>query len=83
MKYKYLRLLAPVLAYLLYSPLLGQYALDEYCQEGELKYEDHVYKAGIRTVKFHPAGNPQGMPVIKLNGGHRCCSLLTICTKII
>lgn len=49
----------------------AQYAIDEYYQEGELKYEDHIYKAGIRGVKFHPLDNQLGMPIIRLNSGDR------------
>lgn len=40
--------------------------MDEYYDEGDLRYEDHVYLAGIRTVKLHPAGDDMGMPIIPL-----------------
>ena len=47
----------------------GQYALDEYYKQGELRYEDHIYKAGIRSVKFHPVGRPMDMPIVPLRQG--------------
>ena len=47
----------------------AQYAIDEYYQQGDVKYEDHIYKAGIRTVKFHPIGDEMGMPLLPLRGG--------------
>jgi len=51
--------------------LSAQYVLDEYYLEGDLLYEDHIYKAGIRTVKFHPQNEPRNLPIIKLNTGER------------
>lgn len=51
--------------------LSAQYALDEYFQQGELIYEDHVYKAGIRTVRLHPPEDELAMPIIKLNSSER------------
>ena len=47
----------------------AQYALDEYYTQGELKYEDHIYKPGIRTVRLHPPGRPMDMPVVALRKG--------------
>lgn len=55
----------------LFTALHGQYAIDEYYQQKEILYEDHVYKAGIRTVKLHPRGNEMGMPLIALRGGEQ------------
>lgn len=52
-------------------PAFSQYVLDEYYLEGDLLYEDHIYKAGIRTVKFHPQNEPRDLPIIKLNSGQR------------
>lgn len=52
-------------------PAKAQYVIDEYYQQGDLKYEDHIYKAGIRTVKFHPIGDEMGMPIIRLGGGEQ------------
>ena len=49
--------------------LWSQYVLDQYYQQGELKYEDHIYKPGISTVKFHPADNPLAMPAVALGRG--------------
>ncbi len=49
----------------------AQYVLDEYYQQGEMLYEDHIYKAGIRTVKFHPLDDDLSMPVISLTSGER------------
>jgi hypothetical protein len=47
----------------------AQYTIDEYYNQGELRYEDHIYKAGIRTVKFHPVGKPLDMPIVPLRRG--------------
>ena len=41
---------------------------DEYYLQSVLKYEDHVYKSGIKSVKFHPFGQDQKMPIMELNG---------------
>ncbi len=51
--------------------MLAQNALDEYYLEGDLVYEDHIYKAGIRSIQFHPVGREMEMPIIKLGGGER------------
>lgn len=51
------------------NELPAQYALDEYYNQGDLLYEDHIYKAGIRTVKFHPLGQPMAMPIVPLQRG--------------
>lgn len=51
------------------SQARGQYTLDEYYNQGELKYEDHVYKPGIRTVRLHPPNRPMDMPVVALRRG--------------
>lgn len=42
---------------------------DEYYLGGPLRYDDHVYQAGIRTVRLVPFGNDLAMPVIALNSG--------------
>lgn len=51
--------------------LLSQEVTDNYYQKGGLKYEDHIYKPGIRTVRFHPIGNNLGMPILKLRSGEQ------------
>lgn len=56
---------------LLYHTLSGQYVIDEYYQQGELKYEDHIYKAGIHTPRFHPISDELGMPIIKLHSSEQ------------
>ena len=53
------------------SILSAQYAIDTYYQNRDLVFEDHVYQAGIKTVKLHPLGNPLGPPIIALNSGQR------------
>lgn len=57
------------LALILLKPAYSQYVTDTYYQGGELRYEDHVYKDGIKTVKFHPVGSNMGFPIIKLFTG--------------
>ncbi|MCR9155383.1 MAG: DUF5103 domain-containing protein [Bacteroidetes bacterium] len=42
---------------------------DRYYDGGPLKYDDHIYQAGIRTVRLVPVGNDLAMPVIALNSG--------------
>ncbi len=54
---------------LISSTLLGQG--NNYYEEGRMRYEDFVYQAGIKTVKFHPVGEDLRMPVIKLRSGER------------
>lgn len=71
MKNMLLRGLLGLLLLTLAQPGHAQYVLDEYYQQGELRHEDHIYKAGIRTVKFHPENEPREMPIIKLNSGQR------------
>ncbi|AEV34350.1 hypothetical protein Oweho_3400 [Owenweeksia hongkongensis DSM 17368] len=63
----------PLLAILFvsFNTLSAQYVIDEYYQQGELKYEDHIYKAGIRTPRFHPITNEMGMPIIKFGGSEQ------------
>lgn len=56
---------------LLSHPTQGQYALDQYYQNGELLFEDHVYQPGIKSVQLHPRGNDQALPVIALNSGQQ------------
>lgn len=51
--------------------LFAQYVIDEYYQQGDIKYEDHIYKEGIRTVRFHPIGDEMGMPLIQLNSSQQ------------
>ena len=58
-----------LLSFVLLSELNAQYAIDDYYNQGELRYEDHIYKPGIRTVKFHPAGQPMDMPIVPLRRG--------------
>lgn len=53
------------------SLLSAQNALDEYYLEGDLVYEDHIYKSGIRTVRLFPVGSELEMPIIKLNSGEQ------------
>lgn len=43
----------------------------EYYQGGPLIYDDHIYQAGIRTVRLVPRGNDLAMPVIALNSGEQ------------
>ncbi len=64
-------LIAPFIAVVLISPtrLNAQYVLDEYYNQKELMYEDHVYKAGIHTVRLHPIDDELAMPIVRLNGG--------------
>jgi hypothetical protein len=45
----------------------AQYLIDTYYEYGPLKYEDHIYQPGIKTVQLHPMGNDQAMPIIPLN----------------
>ncbi len=42
---------------------------DDYYHGGPLQYSDHVYQAGIRSVRLVPRGNDLAMPVIALNSG--------------
>lgn len=42
---------------------------DHYYEEGPLQYDDHIYQAGIRSVRLVPRGNDLAMPVIALNSG--------------
>jgi len=52
----------------LMSPFLKA---QEYYQGGPLIYDDHIYQAGIRTVRLVPRGNDLAMPVIALNSGEQ------------
>ncbi len=62
--------LSILMATLLFSKgSYSQYVLDEYYQQKEMLYEDHVYKAGIRTVRLHPVEDELAMPIIRLNSG--------------
>ncbi len=54
-----------------FQSLTAQYVLDEYYQQGELKYEDHIYKAGIRTAYFKSTDEELSLPIIRLNSGER------------
>jgi hypothetical protein len=47
----------------------AQYVLDEYYNQKDMLYEDHVYKEGIKTVRLHPINDEMAMPIINLNGG--------------
>ncbi len=70
MNTKCFRLIALVIATLsVATQTSAQYAIDQYYKQGELKYEDHIYKPGIRTVKLHPTGKPMEMPVVALRAG--------------
>lgn len=60
-----------LLASIFTTGLYSQLALDEYYDEGDLLYEDHVYLSGIKTVKLHPVGDDLGMPIIRLNSGEQ------------
>lgn len=62
---------APILtlALLFSTSAHSQYVLDEYYKQKEMQYEDHVYKAGIQTVRLHPIEDELAMPIIRLNGG--------------
>lgn len=51
------------------TPLCSQYVRDEYYQQKEMLFEDHVYKAGIHTVKLHPTNDELALPIIRLNSG--------------
>lgn len=53
----------------LWLRLGGQNTHDNYYYYGSLKYEDHVYQPGIRTVQLHPAGQDLELPIIALNSG--------------
>lgn len=59
-------LLTAIVLSLSFNTLTAQYVIDEYYQQGELKYEDHIYKAGIRTPRLHPIDDEMGMPIFKL-----------------
>lgn len=50
-------------------PALGQHT--PYYQEGPLRYDDHIYQSGIRSVRLVPRGNDLAMPVIALNSGQQ------------
>ncbi len=42
-----------------------------YYNGGPLVYDDHIYQAGIRSVRLVPQGNDLAMPVIALNSGEQ------------
>jgi hypothetical protein len=71
MKNRFAQSLLLLLITLVFNPLFSQNAVDTYYQEGDLVYEDHIYKAGIRTVRLYPIGSELSMPIIKLGGGGR------------
>lgn len=54
---------------LLNVPQILEAQKEDYYHGGELQYDDHVYQAGIRTVRLVPRGNDLAMPVIALNSG--------------
>jgi hypothetical protein len=66
-----LKVLIKFIFLLIPSLLCAQNALDEYYLEGDLVYEDHIYKAGIRTVRLFPIGQELDMPIIRLNSGEQ------------
>lgn len=50
---------------------LGAQKASPYYEGGPIIYEDHIYQAGIRSVRLVPRGNDLAMPVIALNSGEQ------------
>jgi hypothetical protein len=46
-------------------------AQEDYVNDNVLKYDDHAYKANIRTVQIHEMAWEYAAPVIKLNSGEQ------------
>lgn len=63
-------LLTPCLL-LLFSVLSISSKAQEYYNGGPLVYDDHIYQAGIRTVRLVPRGNDLALPIIALNSGEQ------------
>ena len=57
--------------YVSFGTLHAQYVIDEYYQQSQLKYEDHIYKPGIRSPRFHPLVNNLGMPIMRLHSSEQ------------
>lgn len=60
-----------IIFFFLTSHLISAQDESTYYQQNELRYEDHIYQAGIKTVKFHPIGDNLAMPIIKLYSGEQ------------
>jgi hypothetical protein len=69
MKPRFLLLLLGAL--LANGPLSGQYSDTPFYENGPLRYSDHVYQQGLRSVRLSPLGANRGFPVIALNSGER------------
>lgn len=49
--------------------LKAQFQQEAYYQHGPVKYQNHVYQPGIRTVQLYPNGKPRAFPIVKLRSG--------------
>lgn len=58
-------------AHLAKGPLHAQYVEDAFYQDGPLRYSDHVYQQGLRSVQLAPVGSDRGFPIIALNSGEQ------------
>ncbi len=40
-----------------------------YYEKPVLRYDDYIYQEGIKTIRFHPASDNLGLPMIRLSSG--------------
>ena len=46
-------------------------SLDNYFEEGFVRYKDYTYQEGIKTIKMYPEGKVLDHPVLDLNSGQK------------